>query len=87
MHVPKGAFMAKILLVDDDLAFSALLREAMADACDRADLRLLAPSPPLCTDNGAMIAAAGWNRLIKGERSATDLAADPGLALQGWSTR
>jgi N6-L-threonylcarbamoyladenine synthase len=58
----------------------------MAEACRDADLRFLAPSPVLCTDNGAMIAAAGWNRLLKGERSPLDLAADPGLALQGWST-
>jgi hypothetical protein len=33
-----------------------------------------------------MIAAAGWNRLIRGERSPLDLRADPSLALEGWST-
>ncbi len=75
------------VLLAGGVAANSRLRGAMADACDRANLRLLAPTPALCTDNGAMIAAAGWNRLIKGERSASDLAADPGLALQGWSTR
>jgi N6-L-threonylcarbamoyladenine synthase len=75
------------VLLAGGVAANSRLREAMADACERADLRLLAPSPALCTDNGAMIAAAGWNRLIKGERSASDLAADPSLALEGWSMR
>jgi N6-L-threonylcarbamoyladenine synthase len=75
------------VLLAGGVAANSRLREAMADACERAKLRLMAPSPALCTDNGAMIAAAGWNRLIKGERSASDLAADSSLALQGWSTR
>jgi N6-L-threonylcarbamoyladenine synthase len=75
------------VLLAGGVAANSRLREAMADACERAKLRLMAPTPALCTDNGAMIAAAGWNRLIKGERSASDLAADSSLALQGWSTR
>jgi tRNA N6-adenosine threonylcarbamoyltransferase len=53
----------------------------MAAACERAGLRLLVPSPALCTDNGAMIAAAGFNRLAAGERSSLDVAADPNLGL------
>ena len=75
----------QVLLVGG-VAANTRLREYMATACDKAGLRLLAPTPALCTDNGAMIAAAGWNRLIRGERSPLDLRADPGLALHGWST-
>jgi N6-L-threonylcarbamoyladenine synthase len=75
----------QVLLVGG-VAANSRLREYMATACDKAGLRLLAPTPALCTDNGAMIAAAGWNRLIRGERSPLDLRADPGLALHGWST-
>ena len=63
------------------VASNSRLRAAMAAACARAGLRLLAPSPVLCTDNGAMIAAAGYNRLAAGERTALDVAADPNLGL------
>jgi N6-L-threonylcarbamoyladenine synthase len=74
------------VLLAGGVAANSRLREYMSSACEKAGLRLLAPSPALCTDNGAMIAAAGWNRLRRGERSSLDLRADPGLPLQGWST-
>jgi N6-L-threonylcarbamoyladenine synthase len=73
------------VLLAGGVAANSRLRERMAEACAAADLRCLAPTPALCTDNGAMIAAAGWNRLSKGERSPLDLAADPNLSLQGWT--
>jgi len=63
------------------VAANSRLRAAMAAACGRAGLRLLVPAPVLCTDNGAMIAAAGHNRLVAGERTPLDVAADPNLAL------
>jgi N6-L-threonylcarbamoyladenine synthase len=63
------------------VAANTRLRERMAAACTVADRRLLAPSPALCTDNGAMIAAAGWNRLVAGQRSSLDIEADPNLPL------
>ena len=43
--------------------------------------RLVVPSPALCTDNAAMIAAAGQFRLERGERSGLDLDATPRLPL------
>ncbi|WP_336249417.1 tRNA (adenosine(37)-N6)-threonylcarbamoyltransferase complex transferase subunit TsaD [Stomatohabitans albus] len=57
------------------------LRADLAAACAASDRKLLAPSPALCTDNGAMIAAAGTNRLLHGEQSGLDLDADPNLPL------
>lgn len=65
------------------VAANTRLRARMADACEREGLRLLIPSPVLCTDNGAMIAAAGSNRLARGERDAPSIAADPNL---GWDS-
>lgn len=76
--------VGQVLLVGG-VAANSRLRARMAAACAAAGQRLLAPSPALCTDNGAMIAAAGWNRLVQGERSTLDLTADAGLTLQGWS--
>jgi N6-L-threonylcarbamoyladenine synthase len=63
------------------VAANTRLRARMTEACAAERLRLLIPSPALCTDNGAMIAAAGWNRLSAGERSGLDIAADPNLVL------
>ncbi|MDR1856157.1 MAG: tRNA (adenosine(37)-N6)-threonylcarbamoyltransferase complex transferase subunit TsaD [Desulfovibrio sp.] len=40
------------------VAANSLLRQRMAELSPK--VRLLVPSPPLCTDNGAMIAYAGW---------------------------
>jgi N6-L-threonylcarbamoyladenine synthase len=54
----------------------------MAEACLKSDRRLLAPSPALCTDNGAMIAAAGWNRLAAGQRTSLAVEANPNLPLE-----
>jgi N6-L-threonylcarbamoyladenine synthase len=65
------------------VAANSRLRERMTAACAKAGLRLLIPSPALCTDNGAMIAAAGWNRLAAGERTALDVGADANLTLAG----
>jgi N6-L-threonylcarbamoyladenine synthase len=63
------------------VAANSRLREAMQDGCERTGLRLLLPQPELCTDNGAMIAAAGSNRLAAGQRTPLEHDADPGLPL------
>ena len=64
------------------VAANSRLRARMEDACAAAGLRLLVPSPALCTDNGAMIAAAGHNRLLAGERTSLAVDADPNLPLR-----
>lgn len=61
------------------VAANSRLRAAMEKATADAGIRLLIPSPALCTDNGAMIAAAGSNRLVAGERTPLDVAANPNL--------
>jgi N6-L-threonylcarbamoyladenine synthase len=53
----------------------------MSEEAEREGLRLLIPSPDLCTDNGAMIASAGYYRLASGERTPLDVGADPSLVL------
>jgi N6-L-threonylcarbamoyladenine synthase len=57
------------------------LRQRVKEEADKHRLEVLYPSPILCTDNAAMIAAAGDFRLSAGERSDLDLNAVPYVPL------
>jgi N6-L-threonylcarbamoyladenine synthase len=50
---------AKSLILSGGVACNSELRTQAAALCARIGLRLAAPAPKFCTDNGAMIAAAG----------------------------
>jgi N6-L-threonylcarbamoyladenine synthase len=65
------------------VAANVLLREELTRSAAEQDVRVTTPSPHLCTDNAAMIAAAGAFRLACGERSGLELDANPRLALPG----
>jgi N6-L-threonylcarbamoyladenine synthase len=57
------------------------LRELMAARAGAEGFEVLIPPPELCTDNAAMIACAGYYRLVEGERTPLEVAASPGLPL------
>jgi N6-L-threonylcarbamoyladenine synthase len=57
------------------------LRERLKTEAERYNLKVFYPSPILCTDNAAMIAAAGDFHLCRGERSDLDLNAIPYASL------
>lgn len=63
------------------VASNSCLRAAMKKACDENGLRLCFPSPIYCTDNGVMIAAAGYYEYLAGTRHGLDLNAVPNLKL------
>jgi len=48
------------LVVSGGVACNSLLRARLEQGCAEQGVRLLIPSPALCTDNGAMIACAGY---------------------------
>ena len=50
------------LLVVGGVAANSVLRETLKEKCAARDLSLFIPPPDLCTDNGAMIAAAAYHR-------------------------
>lgn len=63
------------------VASNSSLRSALEDACRERGIAFYHPSPILCTDNAAMIGAAGYYEYIKGVRSGYDLNAVPNLKL------
>lgn len=63
------------------VASNSALREALLEEGDKKGIKILFPSPILCTDNAAMIGSAAYFRFIKGEISPLDLNAKPNLKL------
>ena len=68
------------LQIGGGVAANSRLRALAADRCASAGIRLRAPSPGLCTDNGAMVAALGAARVMRGRpASQLDIPADSSL--------
>lgn len=59
------------------VAANSRLRSLAQERADARGIRLCLPSPKLCTDNGAMIAVAGYEAFRRGVRSGPELVADP----------
>jgi N6-L-threonylcarbamoyladenine synthase len=63
------------------VAANSALRASLTAAGAEDDFRVYAPAPARCTDNAAMIAAAGHARLARGERDGLDLDVSPNAPL------
>jgi N6-L-threonylcarbamoyladenine synthase len=72
---------AKAIALGGGVAANSLLRRELLRACDEDGLRAFLPSPSMCTDNAAMIAATGWHRLRRDGPTPLDHGADPNLRL------
>jgi len=79
----KAAFELKVkkIALAGGVANNSYLRQKMSFKAIKEGLELYIPSPILCTDNAAMIGAAGDFHLRKGERSSLELNAFPQLSL------
>jgi N6-L-threonylcarbamoyladenine synthase len=71
------------LAVVGGVAANRRLRREMERAALEDGFRVSFPPPELCTDNAAMVAAAGARMLARGERGALDLAGFSRLPLGG----
>lgn len=69
------------LAIAGGVASNGALRAAFEKACAQNNIAFYHPSPILCTDNAAMIGAAGYYEYIRGTRSGYDLNAIPNLKL------
>jgi len=72
---------AQTIIVGGGVAANSVLRGRIEQAAAERDIRVIVPRPGLCTDNAAMIGAAGYFRARAGARAAADLAARPSLKL------
>jgi N6-L-threonylcarbamoyladenine synthase len=72
---------ARSIVLGGGVAANRCLRERLAGEADVLRVPLIVPRPGLCTDNGAMIGAAGARRFAAGERAGLDLDARPSLPL------
>jgi N6-L-threonylcarbamoyladenine synthase len=72
---------AKGLCLGGGVAANSQLRSRFVDACAADGVRAFVPSRSMCTDNAAMIAAAGWWRLRSDGPSSLETGATPNLGL------
>ncbi len=72
---------AKGIVLGGGVAANSLLREELLGACAADGVRGFLPSRAMCTDNAAMIAAAGWYRLASDGPTNLDVGAFPNLKL------
>ncbi|MFK8025747.1 MAG: tRNA (adenosine(37)-N6)-threonylcarbamoyltransferase complex transferase subunit TsaD [Ilumatobacter sp.] len=69
------------IVLGGGVAANSLLREELLTACEADGIQGFLPSREMCTDNAAMIAAAGWHRLRSDGPTSLDVGAIPNLKL------
>ena len=69
------------IVLGGGVAANSLLREELLEACEVDGIQGFLPSRAMCTDNAAMIAAAGWHRLRSDGPTPLDVGATPNLRL------
>lgn len=79
-------YRPRTLLLAGGVACNSALREMLKEAAERLRVPLYYPSPILTTDNGAMIAAAGYPKLMRGQDDGLAITASSSLRLHHTAT-
>ena len=74
-----AAEKGKTVLLAGGVAANSLLRDRLEQVLREDGRKLFYPPPDLCTDNAAMVAAAGWDLFREGKFAGLDLNAVPVL--------
>jgi N6-L-threonylcarbamoyladenine synthase len=72
---------ARSIVLGGGVAANGVLRERIDEGARGLGIPLVVPRPGLCTDNAAMIGAAGYHRFVAGARGDRTLDARPSLKL------
>ena len=72
---------ARSLCLGGGVGANSYLRLRVAEVCEEDGVAAVIPSPSLCTDNAAMVAAAAWWRLRADGPTALDAGVQPNLRL------
>ncbi len=72
----------KTLVLAGGVSANRHLQERMGEAMKKVGVRVYYPRNEFCTDNGAMIAFAGWQRLRAGQQEPLEFAATPRWPMQ-----
>ncbi|MEW6182201.1 MAG: tRNA (adenosine(37)-N6)-threonylcarbamoyltransferase complex transferase subunit TsaD [Bacillota bacterium] len=72
---------ARALLLAGGVSSNGYLRMRFSEQTDRQNIRLIVPPPSLCTDNAAMVAAAGYFQFLRSDFAPLSLNADANLPL------
>jgi N6-L-threonylcarbamoyladenine synthase len=73
---------ARAISVTGGVSANKRLREAFRESCQREGIAVFFPELSLCTDNAAMIAAAGYARLKQGKADDLNLDVIPNVPLE-----
>ena len=74
-------FNSDKIVIAGGVSRNSFIRKSFDELANELNIKVYYPEPILCTDNAAMIAAAGYYNYINGERAELNLNAIPNLKI------